>query len=66
MLLQSSGFASPKDAGQAIGQLQQNPETALANLNQHVALGDGVSDSELSTALATLQAELLEKAKSKG
>jgi len=66
VLLQSSGFASPKDAGQAIGQLQQNPETALANLNQHVALGDGVSDSELSTALAALQAELLEKAKSKG
>ncbi len=66
VLLQSSGFASPKDAGQAIGQLQQNPETALANLNQHVALGDGVIDSELSTALAALQAELLEKAKSKG
>jgi len=66
VLLQSSGFASPKDAGQAIGQLQQNPETALANLNQHVALGDGVSDSELSKALAALQAELLEKAKSKG
>jgi tryptophanyl-tRNA synthetase len=66
VLLQSSGFASPKDAGQAIGQLQQNPETALANLNQHVALGDGVSDTELFTALATLQAELLEKAKSKG
>jgi tryptophanyl-tRNA synthetase len=66
VLLQSSGFASPKDAGQAIGQLQQNPETALASLNQHVALGDGVSDSELSTALAALQAELLEKAKSKG
>jgi len=66
VLLQSSGFASPKDAGLAIGQLQQNPDTALANLSQHVACGDGVSDSDLSTALAALQAELLEKAKSKG
>ena len=66
VLLQSSGFASPKDAGLAIGQLQQNPDTALANLSQQVALGDGVSDSDLSTALAALQAELLEKAKSKG
>ena len=66
VLLQSSGFASPKDAGLAIGQLQQNPDTALANLSQQVALADGVSDSDLSTALAALQAELLEKAKSKG
>jgi len=66
VLLQSSGFASPKDAGLAIGQLQQNPDTALANLSQQVAWGDGVSDSDLSTALAALQAELLEKAKSKG
>jgi len=66
VLLQSLGFASPKDAGLAIGQLQQDPETALAQLSQQIVLGDGVTTAELSKSLAALHAELLEKAKSKG
>ncbi len=65
VLLQSLGFASPKDAGLAIGQLQQDPETALAQLSQQIVLGEGVTPAELSKSLAALHAELQEKAKSK-
>ena len=66
VLLQSLGFASPKDAGMAIGQLQQNEAKALANLGQQVALGEGVSAAEVIESLAELKAELAEKATSKG
>ena len=66
VLLQSLGFASPKDAGMAIGQLQQNEATALADLGQQVALGEGVSATEVIESLAELKAELAEKATSKG
>jgi len=66
VLLQSLGFASPKDAGMAIGQLQQNEAKALADLGQQVALGEGVSATEVIESLAELKAELAEKATSKG
>ena len=66
VLLQSLGFASPKDAGMAIGQLQQNEAKALADLGQQVALGEGVSAAEVIESLAELKAELAEKATSKG
>ena len=66
VLLQSLGFASPKDAGMAIGQLQQNEAKALAKLGQQVALGEGVSAAEVIESLAELKAELAEKATSKG
>ena len=65
VLLQSMGFTSPKDAGLAIGQLQQDEAQAMAQLGQHVALGDGVSLSDVNESLASLRAELAEKAKSK-
>ena len=65
VLLQSLGFASPKDVGMAIGQLQKNDGTALADWGQQVALGEGVSASEVIQSLAELKAELAEKATSK-
>ena len=64
-LLQSLGFASPKEAGLAIGQLQQNDVQALAELSQQVTLGEGVTTEEVTAALQSLKAELAEKAKSK-
>ena len=65
VLLQSLGFRSPKDAGLAIAQLQQDDAQALAALGAQVALGDGVSSSEVAQSLATLRAELSEKVKAK-
>lgn len=65
VLLQSLGFSSPKDAGLAIAQLQQDEVNALNALGSQVVLGEGVSASEVSDALATLRAELAEKAKAK-
>ena len=65
VLLQSLGFASPKDAGIAIAQLQQDDAKALAALGSQVSLGEGVSAAVVAEALATLRAELAEKAKAK-
>ncbi len=65
VLLQSLGFASPKEAGLAIGQLQQNDVKALAEMGAQVRLGEGVAASEVTSALEVLRAELAEKAKSK-
>jgi tryptophanyl-tRNA synthetase len=65
VLLQSLGFSSPKDAGLAIAQLQQDDAKALAALGAQVAFGEGVSSSEVAQSLATLRAELAEKAKAK-
>jgi len=64
-LLQSLGFASPKEASLAIGQLQQNDAQALAELSQQVTLGEGITTEDVATALQSLKAELAEKAKSK-
>ncbi len=41
LLLQSTGFAAPKKAGQAIAQLQTQAD-ALAQLAQHLAPVEGV------------------------
>ena len=65
VLLQSLGFASPKEAGLAIGQLQQNDANALTELGTQITLGEGVTGSEVNSALDALRAELAEKAKSK-
>jgi tryptophanyl-tRNA synthetase len=65
VLLQSLGFASPKDAGMAIAQLQQDDAKALAALGSQVSLGEGASAEVVAEALATLRAELAEKAKAK-
>jgi tryptophanyl-tRNA synthetase len=65
VLLQSLGFASPKDAGLIIGQLQQNDANALTALGGQIGLGEGFTEAEVSAALAALKAELAEKTKSK-
>jgi tryptophanyl-tRNA synthetase len=65
VLLQSLSFGSPKDAGMAIAQLQQDDAKALAALGAQVTFGEGVSAALVGQALATLRAELAEKAKAK-
>jgi tryptophanyl-tRNA synthetase len=65
VLLQSLGFTSPKEAGLAIGQLQQNDAKAQVELGAQVTLGEGVTADEVRSALNALRVELAEKAKSK-
>ena len=65
VLLQSLGFTSPKEAGLAIGQLQQNDAKAQVELGAQVTLGEGVTAAEVRSALNALRVELAEKAKSK-
>ena len=54
LLLQSQGFASPKDAGAAIARLQQVGATALPAFEGQVATADGVSPDEIAAALQQL------------
>jgi tryptophanyl-tRNA synthetase len=56
LLLQSTGFASPKDAGQAIASLQQGGAAALQSLQPQLEIIDGVGPDEVSAALALLAA----------
>ena len=65
VLLQSLGFASPKEAGLIIGQLQQNDAQVLLALSDKLTVGEGFTEAEVSAALAALQAEIAEKTKSK-
>jgi tryptophanyl-tRNA synthetase len=65
VLLQSLGFASPKEAGLIIGQLQQNDAEILSALGDKLTVGEGFTEAEVSAALAALQAEIAEKTKSK-
>jgi len=55
LLLQSSGFASPKVAGQTIATLQTQGAGALAELGDLVTLESDVSVTDLDTALLTLR-----------
>jgi len=55
LLLQSAGFASPRDAGKAIARLQDEGETALAALAGQLAPVDGVLPEDLSMALQALK-----------
>ena len=55
LLLQSAGFAAPKEAGQAIAQLQTQAD-ALAQLAQHLAPVEGVDTADVQTALQALAA----------
>jgi tryptophanyl-tRNA synthetase len=55
LLLQSTGFASPRDAGKAIARLQDEGETALAALAGQLAPVDGVLPEDLSMALQALK-----------
>jgi len=55
LLLQSAGFASPRDAGKAIARLQDEGETALAALAGQLAPVEGVLPEDLSMALQALK-----------
>lgn len=55
LLLQSTGFAAPKEAGQAIAQLQTRAD-ALAQLAQHLAPVEGVDTADVQAALQALAA----------
>ncbi len=55
LLLQSLGFALPRDAAQAIALLQQKGEAALPDLSGKLAALDGVGADEIATALNQLQ-----------
>jgi len=55
LLLQSSGFASPKVAGQTIAALQTQGASALADLGNLVTLADTTSKAELDEALLALR-----------
>ena len=51
LLAQSTGFASPQEAGRAIAQLKQG---RLEGLEHALQLADGIAPADLSAALATL------------
>ena len=55
LLLQSTGFAAPKEAGQAIAQLQTQAD-ALAQLAKHLAPVEGVDTADVQAALQALAA----------
>jgi tryptophanyl-tRNA synthetase len=52
LLLQSSGFASPKEAGQFIAQLKQS--ASAAQVNEHAKFAEGVTAAEVEAALRTI------------
>ncbi|GAA4427693.1 tryptophan--tRNA ligase [Acidovorax lacteus] len=54
VLLQSGAFAQPKAAGQTIARLQQEP-AALAEMATSLALGQGVSLTDVQAALQTMR-----------
>ena len=55
LLLQSTGFASPRDAGQAIARLQSEAVAALADLAGQVVPAPQVSPATIDDALKALQ-----------
>ena len=57
VLLQSAGFASPRDAGQRIAAIKQGE---IGDGASDFALGEGVSDEEVNAALAAFVAAQLE------
>lgn len=65
VLLQSLGFALPKEAALVIAQLQQNDAQVLTLLGDKLTLGEGFTGDEVSASLSVLQAEIAEKTKSK-
>ncbi len=54
LLLQSTGFDAPKDAGQAIGQLQKDGAGALQALAPRLAPVEGVAQADVLAALQAL------------
>ncbi len=62
VLLQSTGFASPRDAGQRIARLKVGDakQGEIGDGASDFALGDGVTDEEVNAALAAFVAAQLE------
>ncbi len=56
LLLQSDGFASPKEAGQAVKRLQEQGNTPLAPLLQQIPVKQLVTAEEVESALQLLLA----------
>ena len=54
VLLQSTAFESPRDAGQIVKRLQQEGEAALPTLTAHLAPIDALVDADLRLALQQL------------
>lgn len=61
LLLQSTGFDAPKDAGQSIARLQQQGEAALADLAPHLAPVADISREDIAQALNQLLAAAEQK-----
>ena len=59
LLLQSRGFASPREAALAIGQLQTQGRTALAGLQENLETLDAISESDLDSALRSFAQDAL-------
>ncbi len=57
MLLQSTGFDSPHDAGKTIALLSQTGADALVGLSNHLLISPGTSDTDLTMALKRLQSD---------
>ena len=57
ILLQSTGFASPRDAGQRVAAIKQGE---IGDGGSDFSLGEGVSDEEVNAALAAFVAAQLE------
>lgn len=55
LLLQSQGFAAPKEAGQSIAQLQREGAAALSTLKPRLQTVDGVQDKQVIQALEQLR-----------
>ena len=55
VLLQSTGFAQPREAGQYIARLQQEGLPALEALRSHLQPQEGVQDTDIAAALQQLQ-----------
>lgn len=56
LLLQSAGFTAPKDAGQAIADLQARGMTALSDQSVVILVADDVDPADVEAALADLRA----------
>ena len=54
VLLQSTGFAQPREAGQHIARLQQEGVAALDAVRSHLQPLDGVQDADITAALQQL------------
>ncbi|MDD2610622.1 MAG: tryptophan--tRNA ligase [Giesbergeria sp.] len=57
LLLQSTGFAAPKEAGQTIARLQQQGEAALADVAAQLAPVEGITVQDVAAALQALRAD---------